>query len=172
MTTDHDGTPPRPATTGPPRFRIRWKETPDHVAEQGVADAPDQPAEGVVEEEHPVAEAAHAGQAGDERPGEGHEPAEEDGRASVALEHAHGPPHGGVPLERASLEQPGPDRFPTSNPTESPTMAHTTTTAIMTSRLTAPSPARTPPMTTAVSPGMKNPTSSAASAKARNPTSA
>ena len=37
-------------------------------------------------------------------------------------------------------------------------MAHTTTTAIMSSRLTRPRPASTPPMTTAVSPGMKKPT--------------
>ena len=36
-------------------------------------------------------------------------------------------------------------------------MAQTTTTTIITPRLTAPSPARTPPMTTAVSPGMKKP---------------
>ena len=48
-------------------------------------------------------------------------------------------------------------------------MAQITTTVIITSRFTAPSPASTPPMTTAVSPGMKNPTSNAASAKARNP---
>ena len=51
-------------------------------------------------------------------------------------------------------------------------MAHTTTTAIMVSRLTWCRPASTPPITTAVSPGMKNPTIRAASAKAKNPTSA
>ena len=66
----------------------------------------------------------------------------------------------------------GPALRPTSKPTESPTMAHTTTTAIITPRLTRPSPARTPPITTAVSPGMKNPTIRPASAKARNPISA
>ena len=65
-----------------------------------------------------------------------------------------------------------PNRFPTSKPTESPTMAHTTTTAIMASRLTWCRPASTPPTTTAVSPGMKKPTIRAASANARNPTSA
>ena len=51
-------------------------------------------------------------------------------------------------------------------------IAHTTTTTIITPRLTLPSPARTPPITTAVSPGMKKPTMRAASAKARNPISA
>ena len=63
----------------------------------------------------------------------------------------------------------GPAFLPTSKPTESPVMAHTTTTTITTPRLTLPSPANTPPITTAVSPGMKKPTIRAASANARNP---
>ena len=48
-------------------------------------------------------------------------------------------------------------------------MAHSTTTTIMTPRLTRPRPASTPPMTTAVSPGRTNPSMNAASAKAKNP---
>ena len=51
-------------------------------------------------------------------------------------------------------------------------MAQATTTTIMASRLTRPSPASTPPTTTAVSPGMKKPMRRAASAKVRNPTRA
>ena len=51
-------------------------------------------------------------------------------------------------------------------------MAQTTTTAIISPRLTWWSPASTPPMTTAVSPGMKKPTRRAASAKASSPTMA
>ena len=52
-------------------------------------------------------------------------------------------------------------------------MAQTTTTPIITARIDpVPSPASTPPMTTAVSPGMKKPTMRPASAKARNPTNA
>ena len=53
----------------------------DHIAEEGVARPPRSPPDGVVEQEHPVAEAAHAGQTRDQGPGEGHEPTEEHRRA-------------------------------------------------------------------------------------------
>ena len=62
----------------------------DHVAEQRVADAPADAAQHVPEEERPVAQPAHAGQARDDRPGEGDEPAEEDGRTPVPLEEPEG----------------------------------------------------------------------------------
>ena len=78
----------------------------DHESEQGVADAPDQSTAGVVEEEHAVAEAAHSGQGGNDRPGKGHEPTEEDGRTPVPLEHGHGPSDPGSALERTPLEEP------------------------------------------------------------------
>src|SRR5664280_2185804 len=104
----HDGDcRPRPHLFQNSLKRLAYDE-----AEQCVTDSPQHPPDGVVGEKRPISDSTHPGDPGDHRPGERHEPPEEDGWASVPCEKRGGLGDRRVPLHGAMVENPGTDLLP------------------------------------------------------------